>query len=124
MPFYDSVRLDRDLVLSFLDEAGREAQEYDPDTKRALDGGQIAFLSCGGERPGVAGNCSRILAIPLKRTHIEVARHLSRDDVDALIDATDQQPPRGRRDRPLVLFLARTGARTCRSFLSFGRLCM
>jgi integrase/recombinase XerD len=32
-------------------------------------------------------------------------------EVDALIDAPDQQTPRGRRDRALLLFLARTGAR-------------
>ena len=34
-----------------------------------------------------------------------------RDEVDPLVDAPDQQTLRGRRDRALLLFLARTGAR-------------
>ncbi|WP_287355610.1 tyrosine-type recombinase/integrase [Mesorhizobium sp.] len=56
---------------------------------------------------GIA-NASRY---PVKRSHIGIMHHLSRREVDALIDAPDQQTPRGRRDRALLLFLAGTGAR-------------
>jgi site-specific recombinase XerD len=57
------------------------------------------------------GIAQRILAIPLKRTHIEVTHHLARNEVDALINAPDQQTSRGRRDRALLLFLVRTSTR-------------
>ena len=107
----DVADFDRDLVLAFPRRAGREAQELDSDAKRAPDGDPILFPSCGGERPASLGIAQRILAIPLKRTHIEVTHHLSRNEVDALINAPDQRTPRGRRDRALLLFLARTGAR-------------
>ncbi len=69
------------------------------------------FHHVAANDPASLGIAQRILAIPLKRTNIEVTHHLSRDEVDALIDAPDQQTPRGRRDRTLLLFLARTGAR-------------
>ncbi len=57
------------------------------------------------------GIAQRILAIPTKRAHTEVTNCLARHEVDALIDAPDQQTSRGRRNRALLLFLARTGAR-------------
>ena len=52
-------------------------------------------------------SCSRLL----KKSHTEVTHHLARQELDALIDAPDQRTRRGRRDRTLLLFLARTGAR-------------
>ncbi len=52
--------------------------------------------------PASLGVAQRILAIPVKKTHTEITRHLSRSEVDALIDAPDQRTPRGRRDRTLL----------------------
>ena len=69
------------------------------------------FHHVAANDPASLGIAQRILAIPLKRPNVEVTHHLSRDEVDALIGAPDQQTPRGRRDRTLLLFLARTGAR-------------
>ena len=61
--------------------------------------------------PLIGRAAQRILAIPIKKTHTEITRHLSQHELDALIDAPDQRTRRGRRDRTLLLFLARTGAR-------------
>jgi integrase len=46
-----------------------------------------------------------------KRTVSTPPRHLSTPALTALLDAPDRQTARGRRDRALLLFLARTGAR-------------
>ena len=40
-----------------------------------------------------------------------MTQHLARNELDALIGAPDQLTPGGRRDRPLLLFLGRAGAR-------------
>ncbi len=61
--------------------------------------------------PASFGVAQRVLTIPTKRAHIEVTRHLTSAEVDAIVAAPDQTTPRGRRDRTLLLFLARTGAR-------------
>jgi integrase/recombinase XerD len=52
-----------------------------------------------------------VLAIPSKKSDIPTTHYLSRVELDALINAPSHDSPRGRRDRVLLLFLARTGAR-------------
>jgi integrase/recombinase XerD len=57
------------------------------------------------------GVAQRVLAIPSKKSDIPTTHYLSRAELDALIKAPNPQSSRGRRDRALLLFLARTGAR-------------
>ena len=102
---------DRDLVLAFLDELEEKRKNTVQTRNARLTAIRSFFHHVAANDPASLGIAQRILAIPLKRTHIEVTHHLSRNEVDALIDAPDQQTPRGRRDRALLLFLARTGAR-------------
>ncbi|WP_137934938.1 tyrosine-type recombinase/integrase [Mesorhizobium comanense] len=102
---------DRDLILAFLDELEEKRKNTIQTRNARLTAIRSFFHHVAANDPASLGIAQRILAIPVKRSHIEMMHHLSRREVDALIDAPDQQTPRGRRDRVLLLFLARTGAR-------------
>ncbi len=102
---------DRDLVLAFLDDLEEKRKNSVATRNARLTAIRSFFHHVAANDPASLGIAQRILTIPVKRSHIEVTHHLSRHEVDALIDAPDQQTPRGRRDRVLLLFLARTGAR-------------
>jgi integrase/recombinase XerD len=102
---------DRDLVLAFLDELEEKRKNSVLTRNARLTAIRSFFHHVAANDPASLGIAQRILAIPIKRSHGEVTHHLSRDEVDALIDAPDQETGRGRRDRVLLLFLARTGAR-------------
>jgi hypothetical protein len=58
---------DRDLVLAFLDDLEVKRKKLDSDAKRAPDGDPILFPSCGGERPGVAGDRPTHSRYPAKK---------------------------------------------------------
>jgi site-specific recombinase XerD len=103
--------LDRDLVLAFLDELEEKRKNTIQTRNARLTAIRSFFHHVAANDPASLGIAQRILAIPIKRSHIEVTHHLSGAEVDAVIDAPDQGTPRGRRDRTLLLFLARTGAR-------------
>jgi site-specific recombinase XerD len=103
--------LDRDRILAFLDEL-EERRKNSIQTRNA----RLAAIRCffhhvAANDPASLGIAQRVLAIPTKKSRTEVTHHLARDELDAMIDAPDQKAPRGRRDRALLLFLARTGAR-------------
>ena len=102
---------DRDLILAFLDELEEKRKNSVLTRNARLTAIRSFFHHVAANDPASLGIAQRILAIPVKRSHIEVTHHLSQPEVDALIAAPDQQTPRGRRDRALLLFLARTGAR-------------
>lgn len=103
--------LDRDLVLAFLDELEQKRNNAVPTRNARLTAIRSFFHHVAANDPASLGTAQRILAIPTKRSHTEVTHYLARHEVDALIGAPDQQTSRGRRDRALLLFLARTGAR-------------
>jgi integrase len=93
--------LDRDLVLAFLDEL-EEKRNNSVATRNA----RLAPLPI---RPPSASPNGFRRSPPsgrISRTH-----HLTSAEVDAIVAVPDQTTPRGRRDRTLLLFLARTGAR-------------
>ncbi len=103
--------LDRDVILAFLDELEKKRKNTIQTRNARLTAIRSFFHHVAANDPASLGIAQRVLAIPLKKSHTEVTRHLARNELDALIDATDQRTPRGRRDRTLLLFLARTGAR-------------
>ncbi len=61
--------------------------------------------------PAAIGIAQRVLAIPCKKADVPTVQYLSKVELDALIRAPNPDSPRGRRDRTLLTFLARTGAR-------------
>ena len=103
--------LDRDLVLTFLDDLETKRQNAVQTRNMRLTAIRSFFRHVAENDPASLGIAQRILAIPLKKTHTEVTPHLARKEFYALVDAPDQRTPRGRRDRTLLLFLGRTGAR-------------
>ena len=103
--------LDRDLVLAFLNDLETKRQNAIQTRNARLAAIRSFFRHVAENDPASLGIAQRILAIPLKKTHTEATPHLTRQEFDALVDAPDQQTPRGRRDRSLLLFLGRTGAR-------------
>ena len=103
--------IDRDLVLTFLDELEHRRKNAISTRNARLAAIRSFFHHVAANDPAALGVAQRVLAIPIKRTHIEITHHLSRDELDILIDAPDPQTARGRRDRTLLRFLARTGAR-------------
>jgi site-specific recombinase XerD len=103
--------LDRDLVLAFLDELEQNRKSAIATRNARLAGIRSFFHHVAANDPGSLGVAQRVLAIPVKKSHTEVTHHLTRQEFDALVDAPDQRTARGRRDRTLLLFLGRTGAR-------------
>jgi site-specific recombinase XerD len=103
--------LDRDLVLVFLDHLEQGRGNCVQTRNARLTAVRSFFHHVAANDPASLGIAQRVLAIPIKRSNTEVTRYLSRCELAALIDAPDQETSRGRRDRTLLLFLARTGAR-------------
>ncbi len=103
--------LDRDIVLAFLDELEQKRKNTIQTRNARLSAIRSFFHHVAANDPTSLGIAQRVLAIPIKRSHTEVTHHLARHEFDALIDAPDVQTRRGRRDRTLLLFLGRTGAR-------------
>jgi integrase/recombinase XerD len=103
--------IDRDTILAFLDHLEATRANKIQTRNARLAAVRSFFQHVAANDPGSLGVAHRILAIPLKKAHTEVTHHLTRDELDALIAAPDQRTARGRRDRTLLLFLGRTGAR-------------
>ena len=103
--------LDRDIVLAFLDELEKKRKNTIQTRNARLSAIRSFFHHVAANDPTSLGIAQRVLAIPIKKSHTEVTHHLVRQEFDALIDAPDEQTHRGRRDRTLLLFLGRTGAR-------------
>jgi integrase/recombinase XerD len=103
--------INRDLILAFLEELEQKRKNTIQTRNARLTAIRSFFHHVAANDPSSLSIAQRILAIPIKRSHIEVTHHLSRNDLDVLIDAPDQRTARGRRDRTLLLFLGRTGAR-------------
>ena len=103
--------LERDLIVAYLDHLEKKRGNCIHTRNSRLTAVRSFFHHVAAKDPESIGIAQRVLAIPIKRSNTEVTHYLSRSEIAALIDAPDQQTPRGRRDRVLLLFLARTGAR-------------
>ena len=103
--------IDRDMILAFLDELEQKRKSSVQTRNARLTAIRSFFQHVAANDPAALGVTQRILAIPIKRSHTEITHHLSRNEVDALVNSPDQRTPLGRRDRTLLLFMARTGAR-------------
>jgi site-specific recombinase XerD len=63
------------------------------------------------EEPAYANQIQRVLAIPAKKYSRTLVRFLDRPEIDALVEAPDQQTWLGRRDHALLLVAVQTGLR-------------
>ena len=103
--------IDRDMILAFLDELEQKRKNSVQTRNARLGAIRSFFHHVAANDPAALGIAQRVLAIPIKKSHTEITHHLSRGELDAVIAAPDQQTQLGRRDRTLLLFMARTGAR-------------
>ena len=111
----DQITLDDfcpDLILAFLDHLQKERHNTTR-TRNARLGGIRAFIRfCLNEvAPDFMAPAQRILAIPCKRCDKPSLGFLTRQEVEALLAATDPSSRTGRRDHLLFLLLYNTGAR-------------
>jgi site-specific recombinase XerD len=103
--------LDRDVVLAYLDHLERSRGNCVHTRNARLTAIRSFFHHVAACDPALIGVAQRVLAIPSKKADIPTTHYLSQLELDALIDAPSCNTPQGRRDRALLLFLARTGAR-------------
>ena len=103
--------LDRDVVLGYLDHLERSRRNCVHTRNARLTAVRSFFHHVAANEPAALGIAQRVLSIPIKRANSAFVPYLSRGELAELIAAPDQHTGRGRRDRTLLLFLARTGAR-------------
>jgi integrase/recombinase XerD len=103
--------IDGDMILAFLDELEQKRKNPIQTRNARLGAIRSFFHYAAANDPAALGVAQRVLTIPIKKSHTEITHHLSRSELDALIASPDQRTPLGRRDRTLLLFMARTGAR-------------
>jgi integrase/recombinase XerD len=103
--------LDAPLILAFLDHLEHERGNSVRSRNARLAAVRSFARYVSGEEPTVLPVLQRILAIPSKRHHRPVLGFLSREEVQAILDAPDASTWSGQRDRALFLILYNTGAR-------------
>lgn len=103
--------LDASLVLAFLDHLETERRNG-ARTRNARLTAIRSFLCYAAHHDlSVLPTIQRTLAIPVKRFDRPMLGFLSRDDMQAVLDAPDAQSWVGQRDRALLTTLYNTGAR-------------
>jgi site-specific recombinase XerD len=103
--------IDSDLVLAFLDDLETCRGNCIRTRNARLAAIRSFFHHVAYSDPAAMGVAQRILSIPGKRTSRRVVSYLTREELDAVLAVPDLTTVQGRRDRALLLFLARTGAR-------------
>lgn len=103
--------LDRDMILAYLDHLERSRGNGVHTRNARLTAIRSFFRHVAANDPASIGIAQRVLSIPSKKSDVPTTRYLSRVELDALLDAPSKNSVHGRRDRVLLLFLARTGAR-------------
>lgn len=99
------------LVLAFLDHLERDRGNTIR-TRNARLAAIHSFAShAGREEPVALEGLRRVLAIPAKRFSRPVMGYLSREEIQAILDAPDRGTWSGRRDAVLLATLYNTGAR-------------
>jgi integrase/recombinase XerD len=103
--------LNAPLVLAFLDHLERDRRNGVRSRNARLAVVRAFAQYVAAEEPVVLPIAQRILAIPFKRHQRPVLGFLSRDEMQAVLDAPDVSTWSGERDRALFLLLYNTGAR-------------
>jgi site-specific recombinase XerD len=103
--------LDRDMILAYLEHLERSRGNGVHTRNARLTAIRSFFHHVAASDPASIGIAQRVLSIPSKKSDVPMAHYLFRAELDTLLDAPSKNSPLGRRDRVLLLFLARTGAR-------------
>jgi site-specific recombinase XerD len=103
--------IDAPLVVAFLDDLQKARAVTARTRNLRLTAIHSFFRYVAFEAPTHAAQIQRVLAIPAKRFQRALVPFLSRQEVDALLAAPDQQTWSGRRDHALILLAVQTGLR-------------
>lgn len=103
--------LDREVILAFLDHLEKSRGNSVATRNARLAAIRSFFHHVSYQDPAALGVARRVLEIPVKRGLRKSVKYLDAAELQALLAAPDPSTVQGRRDRVLLLFLARTGAR-------------
>jgi len=103
--------IDAPLVMAFLEDIERTRGITARTRNLRLTAVHSFFRYVAFETPTRSAQIQRVLAIPAKRFTRALVPFLSRQEVDALLAAPDQQTWSGRRDHALMLLAVQTGLR-------------
>lgn len=116
-------------ILRFLDSLERERGNGIASRNLRLTAIRSFFRMVALHDPASTGIAGQIIAIPLKRANKRLCIYLTREEIDAILDAIDRTHWRGRRDYALLLTLYNSGARVSelstlrQGQIAFGRKC-
>jgi site-specific recombinase XerD len=107
----DLCDIDPDGVIAFLEhlETGRGNCAATRNARLAAIHAFARFVAA--QHPEHLEISQRLLAVPFKRTRLRVIDYLEKDEVAAMLAATDRPTADGRRDRALLLVMLNTGGR-------------
>jgi site-specific recombinase XerD len=103
--------LDAPAVLRFLDYLEQQRGNSVRSRNIRLSAIRSFFRLVALRDPESIGTATRVLAIPVKREDKKLIGHLTRAEIQALLDAPDRSCGAGRRDHALLLTLYNSGAR-------------
>lgn len=108
---FDIAELDAPLIVAFLDhlEHDRHNSIRTRNHRLAAIHSLFGYIALG--HPEHAASVQRVLAIPHKRTERHLVTYLTDNEVDALLDASDQTTWTGRRDHAMFALTIQTGLR-------------
>ena len=98
-------------VLGFLNELQCSRQNSDATRNQRLTGIRAFAVYLQKKDPTLTSDLTGLLAIPSKRTTRQVLGFLTRDEMDAVLEAPDADTWSGKRDRALFAAMYNTGAR-------------
>jgi integrase/recombinase XerD len=105
------VDLDAPVILAFLDHLEESRKNSVRSRNVRLAAIRSFFRVVALRDPTSVNQASRIMAIPTKRSDRKLVRPLSRQEMDAILDAPDLTKSCGRRNHALLLTLYNSGAR-------------
>lgn len=103
--------LDAPAILRFLDYLEQQRGNAVRSRNIRLSAIRSFFRLVALRDPDSIGVATRVLAIPLKREDKKLIGHLTRAEIQALLEAPDRSGWAGRRDHALLLTLYNSGAR-------------
>lgn len=107
----DIADVDAPLVAAFLDHLETDRHNSVATRNNRLAAVHSLFTYLALHHPEHAGSIQRVLAIPTKRTERNLLTYLTETEVDALLQACDQNTWTGRRDHAMFALTIQTGLR-------------
>jgi integrase/recombinase XerD len=103
--------MDASRMLAFLEDLEKSRRNCARSRNARLAAIRSFLRHATAANPLLLPVAQRVLAIPMKRFDRTTIRHLTRDQMQAVLDAPDAVTLAGQRDRLLLLLLYNTGAR-------------